>query len=336
MSNVDFGLAVKTPLADKEWIVKSLLAILWTFLIVTIPAVLGAEIEYIKRTAEGRDDLPDWSSFGDKWVKGLGAGLAGFIYFLPVIFGLVIALVPVVMRSGTGEPADALSAGVLIIFGLLAFAYVIGVSLFFYAALTHYAMTERFGAFFEFSEIGARVRGSGYFTAWLFAVLIGIVSSAASGAVSATWIGGILSPAISYLAMMMTSHLLGQYAAGAYGVAPVAAPYPVPPVPHAPPTAPPPVGYAPPPPGYAPPTAPPPPPAGYTPQSPPAPPAAYAPPAAPPPAAPTPAPPVPPSVPAAPAPAAEPAAPRPAPMEPATPSDAAPPAGEDSSATHEP
>jgi len=290
VDSIDLGRAVKTPFADKDWLTKSALAILWTFLIVTIPALLGAQIEYIKRTAEGREDLPDWSEFGDKWVKGFLAAVAGFIYFLPVVIIAIVVFVPFTVSYATGsEPNEGMLVGTALLFGLLAFVYMLVVTLFFYAALTHYALTGRFGAFFEFGQIAARIRTGGYFTAWLFAWVVSLVSSAVTGALTATWVGGILAPAVSFLAMMMTAHLLGQWAAKSYGVA--RAVQPAAPVGY-PPAAGGPAGYPPPPPpaGSAPPVAPPPtgsappvapPPAGYVAPVAPAPPAAYPQPAAP-------------------------------------------------------
>ena len=58
MNSIDIGRAFKAPFTDKDWIKKTLLGYLWMILIVTIPAVAGAQIEYIKRAAEGRDELP--------------------------------------------------------------------------------------------------------------------------------------------------------------------------------------------------------------------------------------------------------------------------------------
>lgn len=288
MNSIDIGRAFKAPFTDKDWIKKTLLGYLWMILVVTIPAVFGAQIEYIKRAAEGRDELPEWTDFGEKWVKGFMAGLAGFIYFLPVILGGILAAIPVATAASAGNSQNAVGVGVLVLYGLLALAYVIAVTLFFYAALTHYAMTDRFGAFFEFGEIFKRLRTGGYFTAWLFAWVISIAGSVVTSVFTTAFrgLGAVVSPAVSFLALMMTGNLLGQYASKAYGVA--RAPASMTPSPTYPPaTAPP--AYAPPTapaqqPVYTPPPAPPAPPGEYTPPTSPPPPADYTPPTPPPPA----------------------------------------------------
>jgi hypothetical protein len=43
MDRIDLGRAFKAPFEDKEWVVKTLLGFLWGLLVVTIPAVIGAE-----------------------------------------------------------------------------------------------------------------------------------------------------------------------------------------------------------------------------------------------------------------------------------------------------
>ena len=70
MDNVDLGRALKAPFQE-GWIPKSLLAIVWTFLIVTTPALMGAYLEYVRSVAYGDERLPEWSGFGEKWVKGI-------------------------------------------------------------------------------------------------------------------------------------------------------------------------------------------------------------------------------------------------------------------------
>ena len=169
--------------------------------------------------SHGDETLPDWSDFGTKWVKGLLVMIAGFVYFLPVAVISVIFFVPIMIASlGGSNAAASFAAGGTCLFMLIAIVYSIAVSIVFYAAVTNYAMSNDFGAFFQFSAIMARVRdGSGYFTAWLWALVAGVASSVAIGILSATGIGGILAPAVTYLLAMVIGHLFGQWAALSYG-----------------------------------------------------------------------------------------------------------------------
>jgi hypothetical protein len=315
MDKIDLGRAFKAPFADTDWVKKTLMGWLWMLLGVTSPAVYGAQLEYIKSVSEGREELPDWSDFGNKWVKGFLLLIAGFIYFLPVIVLGFIFAIPVIIAAASGSNGmGGLAAGGMCLFWLFALVYTIAVAILFYAATVNYALKGNFGSFFQFSEILARVRdGSGYFNAWVWAIVVSFAAGLAVSILSATFIGYILVPAVSYLSTMITAHLFGQWATRSYGIqaaAPVGVPGYVPPAgAYAPPAAPTPPAYAPP----ATPVAPAPP------AAPVAPPAPYQPPVAPPAA---------PAAPEAPvAPPAAPAAP-PAPYEPPT-APPAPPGGPD-------
>ncbi len=289
---VDIGRAFKAPFADPDWVKKTLLGWVWFLLFFTAPAVYGAAIEYVASVARGDERLPEWNDFGGKWVKGFLAGLAAFIYFLPVIVIGAILVVPVALSAQTdANGLTGLLAGGMCLFWIVAAIYTVAVSVLFYAALVNYAMKGHFGAFFEVGEIIAKVKVPGYWMAWLFAIVISFAASAVTSVLSATYIGVVLLGAVIYLEAMMISHLFGQWATDAYGLAPA----------------------------YAAPAA-----AGYQPIQP-APPA-YTPPAPPahvPPAPPTYAPPAPPATPAAPS-AAPPAPPAPA-VAPTPPAPAVPP-----------
>ncbi len=323
MDSIDFGRALKAPFNDKGWPAKTALGFLWLLLGITSPVVYGAQLEYITRVSNGNEELPDWSDFGNKWVKGFMVSVAGFIYFLPIIVLGFIMVVPGIISAAMdgGNAAGGLLAGGGCLFSLIATVYIVAVSVLFYAAIVHYAVKGNFGAFFQFGEILGHVRdGSGYFVAWMWSLVIGFGVGAVMSVLSATGIGAIIYPAAIYLMTMITGHLFGQWAAKSYGYPGLGSGAPA----YAGAAAP--GGYAPPPPpAYTPPAppaqpAPPAAPGGY--QAPASPPA-YAPPA--PPAAPAYEPP-------APAPAAAPEPPAyvppaaPAPVAPEPPAYEPPPA----------
>jgi hypothetical protein len=345
MNQIDLGRALKAFFDDKEWPTKTLLGFLWILLGVTAPAAYGAQLDYVRDVSQNKETLPPWDDFGGKWVQGFQVLLAGFLYFLPVAILGAVVFVPAAITaivSGERNVFGGLLAGGTCIFALFSVIYVIAVSLFYAAAITNFAMKRNFGAFFEFSTIMEKVRGgTGYFSAWLWLIVISFLGSAVTSVLSATGVGSILAPAVAYFVLMASGHVLGQWAALAYGgqpsgtIAPAGVPggYPppapqayAPPPPPAQPYAPavPAQPYvepvaAPPAPEYAPPSAPPAPPTppvDYTPP-PAAPPAPVEPPVQPappadatPPAAPAPVEPAPPAPPAAPAPPAPPAEPQ--------------------------
>ncbi len=249
MNTIDLGRSFKAFFGDKDWVSKTLLGFLWGLLVVTIPALSGAQVDYIAKVSRGDEDLPGWDDFGNKWVRGFLVSVAGFIYFLPVViltlFLLVPAIIAVISTGGDDTAVGALVSG-LCFYWIIVVVYSIAVSVLFSAATVHYAMTGRFGSFFAIGEILARVRGgTGYFTAWIYTVVISLIGGIAGSVLSATGVGAILYPAVTYFTLMASGHVLGQWAQRAYGLAP--APVYAPPAPPAnyPPAAVPPVSYPP-------------------------------------------------------------------------------------------
>lgn len=221
---IDIGRAFKAPFEDREWVSKTLLGFVWAILVVTSPAIYGAQIEYIRSVHHGNETLPTWDDFGNKWVQGLLVSVAGLLYMLPVAILGVLFIVPGIigaMASGGegGDAVGALFAGGFCLFWVFALAWGIAVSVLFSAALTHYAMRGTFASFFEFREIMSHVRGgTGYFTAWAYLILISLAGSTVVSLLTATFVGGVLAPAITYLIAVMSGHVLGQWARAAYPV----------------------------------------------------------------------------------------------------------------------
>jgi hypothetical protein len=352
---MEVGRAFGVPFKDVRWFSKAAWAGLWTALLVTIPAVTGYSLDYIRNVANGYETpLPEWTGqFGRYWVRGFLLSVALFIYFIPAWILLFIGYLPVIGMSAVANSQDAINAAAglggttVCITSVLAIIYIIVVSIFSQAAVTHFALHEEFSSLFQVKEIIARLRtNSGYFTAWIMSLVIyagiGVVAGAIGSILGLIIIGlpfaGFAGGVIGFVGLVMTSHLYGQYAAKAYGLpglAPMMVAYAAP-QPYAPPQSP---QYAPPaPPQYAPPAPPayqpPPSPPAYAPPAPPQyPPQQYAPPAPPayqpPPAPPQYAPPAPPAYQPPPAPPmAPPTAPpvTPAPEPPAPEPPAAPPA----------
>lgn len=225
MNSLDLGRAFKAPFDDPEWVSRSLMGTLWLILGVTSPVVYGAHLEYIRRVSRGDERLPDFDDFGEKWVQGLLVAVAGLLYFLPVVLLGAILVVPAALSAVAddgGEVFGALLGGGVCVFSVLSMVYAIAASVLFSAAMTHYAMNPRFGSFFQFGAIMQKVRGgTGYFTAWLYVLIISFALSTLTSLLSGITFGfgALLALPASYLATMMSAHVLGQWARAAYGSA---------------------------------------------------------------------------------------------------------------------
>ncbi len=215
----DLGRAFRAPFQDKDWVTKVLLGLLWGVLGVTIPAIYGAQLDYIRGVSEGDERLPEWGDFGKKWVEGLQVVLASIIFFLPMIVIGAIVFMPFLIAAvaDNGDAAGGFAFGGMCLFSAIAAVYGIAVSLYFSAATVNFAMKGGFGSFFAFGEILEKIRGnSKYTTAWLYTLIVAAVGGAISGVLGSTGIGLVVSGAVTFLVAIISGHVLGQWAAVAY------------------------------------------------------------------------------------------------------------------------
>jgi hypothetical protein len=91
--------------------------------------VAGYMVRTLREVALGHDQLPAWDTLGDYLVKGLLVWVGGFIYQVP---GIALGQV-----DGGG----------------LSFLWSLVVWFVLPAAVTHFALTDDFGAFFQFERI---------------------------------------------------------------------------------------------------------------------------------------------------------------------------------------
>ncbi len=221
VETIDLGRAFKAVFDDAEWLKKAALAIVWYFLIVTAPVLIGAEIEYIKRVYGGDERLPDWDGFGDKWLKGFFMWLAMLLFMAPIWLLMFAFMIPAILAGsggGNDEVFGSIMAGGMCLWYVFVIIYSIALWLYALAALTNYAMKGKFSAFFEFQEIWERIKatGSNYWMALLYSLVIGFATGVAMMVLEFTIIGFLVIPAVLYLGMMGMAHLLGQWARQAY------------------------------------------------------------------------------------------------------------------------
>lgn len=125
----------------------------------------------------------------------------------------MLFFVPVsVVGSGAGDAGGGIIAagGALIALTVVALSLLLTVAATYLlpAAVAAFARTGRFGAAFSVSTLRPLVRDREYATAWVVAVAIALLAQILSGAVSATGVGIVLVPFISFYG----------YVAGAYAI----------------------------------------------------------------------------------------------------------------------
>ena len=191
-------------------------------------AATGYALDYTRAVAyDPSTPLPDWAHLGRYFKRGFFAGIAGLIVGLPGIIMMSLGIFPLI--AGLIAERDlAIIAGATTSCGFIAVAliYFLLVSLFWGAAYTNYAMSEEFGAFFDFSRIKAKVTSdSGYFAAWGLSFLVYLVAGSIGGVaqgilqivpIAGSIVGALATVFVTFIAQLISSHYYGQYAARAY------------------------------------------------------------------------------------------------------------------------
>lgn len=227
---MDVNRAFNVPFQDQEWAKKAAFGGLWTMLIVTSPFLYGYWLEYVRDVANGRElPLPKWGDYGRLWVRGFLLYLGLFIYSLPAFVLFVIGFAPLIGAAVSGSSSEgfmAAASGAVCLFSFLAVAWLVAVSIIAYAALVNYSMRENFGAMFAFGEIIGNVKKPGYWTAWGLSIVVWIAAGVVAGIVNGVlgivpvlgfFAGMFVSGFAYYIAIVMSGHLLGQWAASVYG-----------------------------------------------------------------------------------------------------------------------
>jgi hypothetical protein len=212
---MDFGRAFSYVMEDSEWLKKVGLGGLFMLLVVTIPAVFGYFLEVIQRVAWRQETpLPEWSDFGDKWVKGLLFCIIAFIYSLPGTIIMFIGFVPVFMAGLAGSERGAgLAVGGMFIFMALAFLWFLIVAIIFPAVSIQYALYRNFGAAFQFGQIVKII------TANVGAYIMAIIAYLAANFLASLpsiipFVGTIISIFAYFYAYLVGAHAFGQIAQG--------------------------------------------------------------------------------------------------------------------------
>jgi len=227
---MNIGKSFSYPFEDDDWISKLFLGTIVSLIPILNFAWTGYTVDIVRNVIDGVTlPMPEWSDFGDKFVKGFFIWAAGFIYALPA---LIIGCLPIgllvipasIEGSNTSETFFSIFAGVGIVFACLIVLYSLALSFYFPAVFINFAKKGTFGSCFEIGEIIKIVskNTSKYLTAWLVsivgAIVVGIVVALISIVLGLIpCIGWVLMWLISALSSVylfaIYAHLFGQVAA---------------------------------------------------------------------------------------------------------------------------
>jgi len=161
---LDFGRGIRFLFDDPDWVKKVLIGsgmMLLSVVIVGSLWVMGYWVRLVRRAARGEDrPLPEWDDLGGMLGEGLRAAGVYFAYVMALVIplgGAVLALIlmgggAASLARGSDGAAQALGAAAgLAVMALYGVFWLLMIILMIYlpAALTRFALTDRFGAGFE-------------------------------------------------------------------------------------------------------------------------------------------------------------------------------------------
>lgn len=186
------------------------------FLLIPMLPVYGYVVRVLRDVSTGDDEFPpvfeDWESL---FVDGLKAFVVLFVY--SVVAALVVGLVvlglvlPVTFTQGPGTGGPNVLGLVLALF-VAAVAVVVSVAVAYLlpAAVAAFARTGRLGAAFSPGEIRSIGGHRGYAEGWVVALVVTILVSVLGGVVSATGVGALLAPFISFYGTVAAAYAIGE------------------------------------------------------------------------------------------------------------------------------
>jgi hypothetical protein len=204
---MEIGKAFTYVFDDESWISKVLIGGILGIIPIVNFAVFGYVVETIRNVAQGLEKpLPEWSEFGDKFVKGLIVFIIGFIYAIPIwlLMGcLWVALLAVGGGNGNGEDLIAL---IMLPFYCILGLYGLVLAILSPAILVKYAVTGELGSAFHFGELFRLITGN--LGNYIIAILLTWVAGLIAGfGIIACGVGVLFTGFWSYLVM---AHLYGQ------------------------------------------------------------------------------------------------------------------------------
>jgi hypothetical protein len=217
---MDIGSAFTFMFDDEEWMKKlaigggialvgTILSPILVGLVLFLP-LGGYMLETLKNVRDGQTKLPEWSDFGNLFMKGLMIFLIVLIYNIPV---MLLACLSGGANAAMAQPDldEGVIQALTIVAGCLScvqFLLSLFINIIIPAAFIRYAQYDTFGSAFQFGEIFAFITGN--FGSYIVAVLLSWVAGflAIFGVILCV-VGVFLT---WFWAMLVSANLYGQVA----------------------------------------------------------------------------------------------------------------------------
>jgi hypothetical protein len=208
---INFGKAFTYIFEDERWFDKLLTPLLVSLIpIIGTMAFTGYILRTIKNVIQNEPHpLPNYN-FSEDLGRGFRYFLVGLVYALPIFLLFWIMFIPMTMIDNSQTAIGFGAILILIIGGIIMFAYSLFLALLQPIAMANFAMKDTFASAFEWSSFFKRLGNN--FTAWLLVFAGVLISGFISPLGSILFIIGVVIT--SAYSQLMVAHLTGQaYAA---------------------------------------------------------------------------------------------------------------------------
>jgi hypothetical protein len=198
-----------------ETIVIGGLLSLFGFLLLPMFVVYGYLVRVMRQVSDGDVEAPPvFDECEELLVDGLKMFVVTLVYSLVPTAVLALAVlswvVPVAVSDGSGT---ALSGAVGLLVGLVVLLGAVVISLaaayLLPAAVAAFALTGRVGAAFSPTRLRSFGGHREYAVAWLVALVVTLLANFVAGAVSATVVGALLVPFVTFYGMVAAAYAIG-------------------------------------------------------------------------------------------------------------------------------
>jgi len=204
---MEIGKAFTYVFDDENWITKILIGGILGIIPIVNCAVFGYMVETIRNVTQGMErPLPEWSEFGEKFVKGLMAFIIVLIYGIPLFLLSGCFSAARLAVVGVGGNQEALLTLMSIVQGCLALPYGLVIGFLSPAILLRYAVAGEFTSAFRFGELFGLITGN--LGNYIIALILTWVASAIAGFGLIACVVGVLFT--GFWANLVMAHLYGQ------------------------------------------------------------------------------------------------------------------------------
>jgi hypothetical protein len=209
---MDIGKSFSFVFEDEKWISKVLLGGLFMIIPIVNFAAIGYMLKVAQNVMQGNPrPLPEWSEFGDHFMRGLYGIIIQIVYQLPtlILYGVFFCVI-FAAGGAAGSERSSDGAGAIGVLGLcllpLIFILALAGAFLAYVACGRYVATNTLSEAFKFSDVIASARGN--LGAWIMLLLVVILAGfVGSLGVIACGVGALFT---SFYAQCVIGHALGQ------------------------------------------------------------------------------------------------------------------------------